>query len=258
MSHLTAARVTRLARAAVHGRIRFTSTAIAPGAFRTRPLVGGVEGVDGEDVETTLRLLNDARSYFIRLGFDASVARETGARSFGARTYVLTVIDTPRREQEMAEQEERRDETRARELGYASVDAYRNAPGRAAVESARWTPDEVLPSGKYGVKLVDRGYGPSLHVSQLIEKPGKPARWGATPGCWGLATLAGHAADRLSIDHGAGWVLSAADTAALVARARAELQPTTAALAADAAAEATGHPAGAAHRWTTGNPSLWV
>jgi hypothetical protein len=127
----------------------------------------------------------------------------------------------------------------------------------AAEESARWTPDEVLPSGKYGVKLVDRGYGPSLHVTQLIEKPGKPARWGATPGCWGLDTLAGHAADRLSIDHGAGWVLPAADTAALVARARAELQPTTAALA-DAAAEATGHPAGAAHRWTTGNPSLWV
>lgn len=89
-----------------------------------------------------------------------------------------------------------------------------------AEESKRWTPEVVLPSGRYGVLRVDRGYGPSLHVAQRFDN----GRWGATPGCWGLETLAAMADTlSLSIDAGSGWGLDAADTAALRDLARADL-----------------------------------
>lgn len=86
----------------------------------------------------------------------------------------------------------------------------------AAEESKKWEPEVLLPSGRYGVKRVDRGYGPSLQVVQRFTDSG---RWGATPGTWGVETLAGHRGTTLALDYGAGWALDEADTAALVALA---------------------------------------
>jgi hypothetical protein len=95
----------------------------------------------------------------------------------------------------------------------------------AAVEDARWSPELVAPSGNYGFRTEESHWTPGaivVRVVQLIgERRGVRAHWSATPAHY-RATDVDSFPDgtELAIDHGAGWVLTAEDTAALAAFAR--------------------------------------
>lgn len=132
VADLTATHVTALAREAVHGNARFRTETTAPGVFRVRP-------ADAHDPATTTRLLIEVRDHLTRFGYEAVVGRARPPRGEALGAQVLTVTDTPRRQREMAEQTERRHAVLARELGYASVEDYLAAPGRAA-----WIADPEL------------------------------------------------------------------------------------------------------------------
>jgi hypothetical protein len=122
---LTAAAVTRVAKATT-AQTPMTTMKIAPGAFRTR-LKYEATG------DNALRLLNQVRAWFIQHGYDASVAREVGARSYGANAYVLTVIDRPRREREAAELATRREEA----LRQAAAENPAATPAELAYDGGR-------------------------------------------------------------------------------------------------------------------------
>jgi hypothetical protein len=99
---LTAAAVTRAARATT-AQTPMTTVTIAPGAFRTRLKYEGT----GDNAR---RLLREVSAWFIQHGYDATVAREVSPRSHGTDAWVLTVIDSPRREREATEMAARREE----------------------------------------------------------------------------------------------------------------------------------------------------
>jgi hypothetical protein len=99
---LTAASVTHAARA-ITAQTPMTTVIIAPGAFRTRLKYEGT----GDNAH---RLLREVSAWFIQHGYDATVAREVSPRSHGTDAWVLTVIDSPRREREVTEMAARREE----------------------------------------------------------------------------------------------------------------------------------------------------
>jgi hypothetical protein len=84
----------------------------------------------------------------------------------------------------------------------------------AAEESKRWTPDEVLPSGRFGVRIVEvTNDTTTVQVVQLLSS----GRWGATPVRYTAETITdlADATGPLAIDYGAGWNLPVEDTQAL-------------------------------------------
>lgn len=90
----------------------------------------------------------------------------------------------------------------------AELDAW------AEEESKRWTPDEVLPSGRFGVRIVEvTNDSTVVQVVQLLSS----GRWGATPARYTAETITdlADAQGPLAIDYGAGWHLPTEDTQAL-------------------------------------------
>jgi hypothetical protein len=127
--YLTAAAATRLAREAVYGAARFTTT---PGndCFLTRVRMDTLTEEAIKRETTELRLLNLAAEHFRALGYEASVVSTGGTRGKAVR-YMVKVVDLRLRADRIEEATQRRHEVMARELGYASVEEYLAAPGRA-------------------------------------------------------------------------------------------------------------------------------
>jgi hypothetical protein len=155
---LTAAAVTRVAKATT-AQTPVTTVTIAPGAFRTR-LKYEATG------DNALRLLKEVSAWFIQHGYDASVAREVGARSYGANAYVLTVIDRPRREREAAELATRREE----------------ALRQAAAENPAATPAELAYDGGRTAQIAAELAAPAERIT--CGQCGEPVekRWHADGG----------------------------------------------------------------------------
>lgn len=115
----TARTITTAAKGAVPGS-RWETTSQGPYSFRV--ILRDAAGLDAAVVARAAALAVE------RLG-DFTVSWGT-ARSARGTQLVMTITDEAVRSAELEAATLRRDETLARELGYASVEDYRNAPGR--------------------------------------------------------------------------------------------------------------------------------
>lgn len=123
----TARQITTAIKAATPG-LRWETTSQGPYSFRvvlrgrTVDGFGGALGAAGLAV-TAVQAMEGGSRFTATWGHDRR------------GTVVVNVTDETTREQSIRDMERTREETLARELGYASVEAYRAAPGRAAVHA---------------------------------------------------------------------------------------------------------------------------
>lgn len=158
----------------------WTTQTVAPGIYRMTLRTGATI----HDELTRLRHRH-VRNEAIRLGFDATWGP---VGPMGKNGYAVTVIDTDSREREAA-----------RYLGYASVEDYRNAPGRnlpevtAETTVEQWGPDAVAVTREYDTPAAE------LTGELRTDDTGVTRYWTA-------AELAAEAAQKRHADEHAKWL----------------------------------------------------